>query len=145
MKILLTNKKAYFNYEVKEEYEAGIELKGTEVKSLQKNNASITESYVTFKKGEAYITNMHISPYEEGNIFNVNPTRPRKLLLHRKEITKLMFDVKKESLTIIPLKIYWKKNKIKVLIGLAKGKKLHDKRESIKERDLKRENKIIKF
>lgn len=141
MKVLVINKKANFNYNVLDTYEAGIELKGVEVKSLQSKNASINESYITFKKDEAYILNMHIAPYENGNIFNVDPNRTRKLLLHKHEIIKLQLQIKKDSITLIPLKIYWKKNKIKVLIGLAKGKNVVDKRNTIKERDAKRESK----
>lgn len=141
MKVIVTNKKAHFNYIISDTYEAGIELKGVEVKSIQKGDVSINESYVVFKKNEAFILNMHVSPYEHGNRFNVEPLRTRKLLLHKHEIIKLEFLIKKESITIIPLKLYWKKNKLKVLIGLAKGKKLVDKRNTIKERDLKRESK----
>lgn len=139
MKTLISNKNAFRNYEIIEEYEAGIELKGTEVKSISKSNASINESYISFIKNECYILNMHISPYFEGNQFNQDPLRNKKLLLHKKEIIKLAFKVKKEGLTIIPIKAYWKFGKIKLLIGLARGKKLHDKRQDLKERDLKRQ------
>ncbi len=141
MKIVVINKKANFNYNVLDTYEAGIELKGVEVKSIHKGDVSISEAYVVFKKNEAYILNMHVSPYDHGNIYNVDPLRTRKLLLHKKEIIKLEFYRKKDSITIVPLKIYWKNNKLKVLIGLAKGKNLIDKRNAIKERDLKRESK----
>ncbi len=141
MKILVINKKANFNYTISDTYEAGIELKGVEVKSLQSKNASINESYITFVKNEAYIINMHIAPYENGNIYNVDQDRRRKLLLHKHEIIKLQLQIKKDSITIVPLKVYWKKNKIKVLIGLAKGKNVVDKRNTIKERDAKRESK----
>lgn len=141
MKVIVTNKKAHFNYVIGDTYETGIELKGVEVKSIQKGEVSINESYVVFKRNEAFILNMHVSPYDHGNIFNVDPLRTRKLLLHKHEIIKLEFLIKKDSITIIPLKLYWKKNKLKVLIGLAKGKKLFDKRNTIKERDLKRETK----
>lgn len=141
MKVIVTNKKANFNYTIIDTYEAGIELKGVEVKSIQKGNVSINEAYIMFKKNEAYVLNMHVAPYEHGNIFNVDSNRTRKLLLHKHEIIKLEFERKKESVTIVPLKIYWKKNKIKVLIGLAKGKNLVDKRNTIKERDQKRETK----
>lgn len=141
MKILVINKKANFNYTISDTYEAGIELKGVEVKSLQSKNASINESYITFIKNEAYIINMHIAPYENGNIYNVDQDRRRKLLLHKHEIIKLQLQIKKDSITLVPLKVYWKKNKIKVLIGLAKGKNLVDKRNTIKERDAKRESK----
>ncbi|MEG0879505.1 MAG: SsrA-binding protein SmpB, partial [Malacoplasma sp.] len=128
MKLIVQNKKAHFNYNLLESYEVGIELKGVEVKSIQKGNVSINEAYVFFKKNEAFIINMNISPYDHGNIHNVNPIRERKLLLHKKEIIKLQHIAKKDSLTIIPYKIYWKHNKIKLLIYLAKGKKLFDKR-----------------
>ncbi|WPL38437.1 SsrA-binding protein SmpB [Malacoplasma iowae] len=141
MKILVFNKKANFNYTISDTYEAGIELKGVEVKSLQSKNASINESYITFIKNEAFIINMHIAPYENGNIFNVDQDRRRKLLLHKHEIIKLQLQIKKDSITLVPLKVYWKRNKIKVLIGLAKGKNVVDKRNTIKERDAKRESK----
>lgn len=141
MKILVINKKANFNYTISDTYEAGIELKGVEVKSLQSKNASINESYITFIKNEAYIINMHIAPYENGNIYNVDRDRKRKLLLHKHEIIKLQLQIKKDSITLVPLNVYWKKNKIKVLIGLAKGKNVVDKRNTIKERDAKRESK----
>lgn len=141
MKIVVVNKKANFNYVILDTYEAGIELKGVEVKSIHKGQVSITEAYVIFKNNEAYILNMHVSPYEHGNIYNVNPIRTRKLLLHKNEIIKLELIRKKESITVVPLKIYWKNNKLKVLIGIAKGKNLIDKRNTIKERDLKRESK----
>lgn len=138
MKPIVINKKATFNYTVLDTYEAGIELKGVEVKSISKHDVSINEAYVVVKKNEAFILNMHVSPYDHGNIYNVDPIRTRKLLLHKKEIIKLEFLRKKDAITIVPLKMYWKKNKIKLLIGLCKGKKLYDKRNAIKERDLKR-------
>lgn len=138
MKIIAQNKKAFFKYNILESFEAGIELKGTEVKSIHQGNVSINEAYVIFKKNEAYILNMHVAPYEHGNIFNVDPYRTRKLLLHKNEIIKLIFLLKKESCTIVPLKIYWKKSKIKLEIALVKGKKNFDKREDIKKRDLER-------
>lgn len=141
MKLIIVNKKANFNYQLLDSYEVGIELKGVEVKSIQKGDVSISEAYIFFRKNEAFIVNMNISPYDHGNIFNVNPTRERKLLLHKKEIIKLQYLVKKDSLTVIPYKIYWKKNKIKLLIYLAKGKKLFDKRETIKKRDEERASK----
>lgn len=139
MKEILFNKKANFNYEIIKTYEAGICLKGVEVKSIYQKKVSIDDAYVVIKKNEAYILNMHIAPYEHGNIYNVEPTRTRKLLLHKNEIIKLEFLRKKESITIIPTKLYWKKNKIKILIALCKGKNLIDKRETIKKRDLSRE------
>ncbi len=141
MKIIVVNKKLNFNYLVIEKIEAGIELKGVEVKSIHLNNVNISDAYVIFRKNQAYILNMHIAPYSHGNIYNVEPLRTRKLLLHKKEIIKYQNKIKKESLTMVPSKIYWKKNKLKVEIALVKGKKIFDKRETIKERDNKRESK----
>ena len=134
----INNRKAKFDYTILEEIEAGMVLKGTEVKSIKDGKANIKDSYAIIKNGEAYLLNMHISEYKEGNIFNHEETRTRKLLLHKKEILKLRDKVDLQGLTLIPLKIYFKKNKAKVLLGLAKGKKTYDKRESIKERDIKR-------
>lgn len=137
--IEIKNKKAYFDYTVLEELEAGISLVGTEIKSVRKGSVDLKDSFITIKNGEAFILNMYIAKYEEGNIFNHDERRTRKLLLHKKEITKLKEKVSTEGLTLIPLKLYFKKNHVKVLVGLCKGKKLYDKRASIKERDLKRE------
>lgn len=137
--IEIKNKKAYFDYTVLEEMEAGISLVGTEIKSIRKGSVDLKDSFVSIKNNEAFILNMYIAKYEEGNIFNHDERRTRKLLLHKKEIKKLKEKVSTEGLTLIPLKIYFKKNYVKVLIGLCKGKKLYDKRASIKERDLKRE------
>ena len=137
--IEIRNKKAYFDYTVLEELEAGISLVGTEIKSVRKGSVDLKDSFITIKNGEAFILNMYIAKYEEGNIFNHDERRTRKLLLHKKEITKLKEKVSAEGLTLIPLKLYFKKNHVKVLVGLCKGKKLYDKRASIKERDLKRE------
>ncbi len=134
----IKNKKAYFNYFIVKEIEAGIELLGSEIKSLRKGSANIKDSYIRIKNNEVFLINTYIEKYEEGNTFNHNPTRERKLLLHKKEIKKLYEEVKMEGLTLIPLKIYLKNNKAKVLIGLAKGKKIYDKRETIKKRDLER-------
>lgn len=134
----INNRKAKFDYTILEEIEAGMVLKGTEVKSIKDGKANIKDSYAIFKNGEVYLLNMHISEYKEGNIFNHEETRTRKLLLHKKEILKLRDKVDLQGLTLIPLKVYFKKNKAKVLLGLAKGKKTYDKRESIKERDIKR-------
>lgn len=134
----INNRKAKFDYTILEEIEAGMVLKGTEVKSIKDGKANIKDSYAIIKNGEAYLLNMHISEYKEGNIFNHEETRTRKLLLHKKEILKLRDKVDLQGLTLIPLKVYFKKNKAKVLLGLAKGKKTYDKRESIKERDIKR-------
>lgn len=134
----INNRKAKFDYTILEEIEAGMVLKGTEVKSIKDGKANIKDSYAIIKNGEVYLLNMHISEYKEGNIFNHEETRTRKLLLHKKEILKLRDKVDLQGLTLIPLKVYFKKNKAKVLLGLAKGKKTYDKRDSIKERDIKR-------
>lgn len=135
----IKNKKAYFDYIVLEEKEAGIALLGTEIKSIRKGSVDLKDSFITIKNNEAFILNMYVAKYEEGNIFNHDERRTRKLLLHKSEIKKLKEKVSTEGLTLIPLKIYLKKNYAKVLVGLCKGKKLYDKRASIKERDLKRE------
>ena len=137
----ILNKKANFNYYIENRIEAGISLEGTEVKSIRKGIADIKDSYIRIKDNEAYIINMYIAKYEEGNIFNHDERRERKLLLHKKEILKLKKEIELDGITLIPTKIYLKKNKVKVEIGIAKGKKNYDKRESIKERDLKRINK----
>lgn len=139
MKTLVTNKNAFRNYEIIDTYEAGIELFGTEVKSIAKANCSIDNCYVTFIKNEAYIINMHVAPYEQGNIQNKDPLRNRKLLLHKNEILKIGFNVKKDRLTCIATKVYWSKRKIKIQIALAKGKKLHDKRMDLKKKDQMKE------
>ena len=135
----IKNKKAYFNYFIEDELEAGIALVGTEIKSGRKGSVNITDSYVRIKNNEAYIINMFIEKYDSGSIFNHDPSRERKLLLHKKEIKKLLEKVQKESYTLIPLKIYLKNGKAKILLGIARGKKLYDKRESIKKRDLQRQ------
>ena len=134
----INNKKAYFDYQILEEIEVGIVLTGTEIKSIRNGQANLKDSYAIIRNNEVYILNMHISKYDDGNIFNHEETRTRKLLLHKKEILKLNDKIKLQGLTLVPLKLYFKKNKAKLLIGLAKGKKLYDKRESIKERDIKR-------
>lgn len=138
--IEVKNKKAYFDYFIEEELEAGIALKGTEIKSIRKGSVDLKDSFVTIKNNEAFITNMYIAKYEEGNIFNHDERRSRKLLLHKKEIKKLKENISVEGKTIVPLKLYVKHGIVKVLIGVAKGKKLYDKRESIKKKDLEREN-----
>lgn len=135
----IKNKKAYFDYTILESIEAGISLVGTEIKSIRKGSVDLKDTFITIKNNEAFILNMYIAKYEEGNIFNHEERRTRKLLLHKKEIQKLKEKVSMEGLTLIPLKLYFKKNHVKVLVGLCKGKKLYDKRASIKERDLKRE------
>jgi SsrA-binding protein len=133
------NRKARHDYNILEEYECGIVLKGTEIKSIRSNGCNIADSYGNIRKSELYILNMFIGLYKEGNIFNHSETRTRKLLMHKKEIAKIEEKVKLEGLTLIPLKVYLKKNKVKVLLALCKGKKDYDKRESIKERDIKRQ------
>lgn len=133
------NKKAYFDYTILNEIEAGIALTGTEIKSIRKGSIDLKDTFVNIKNNEAYVLNMYIAKYEEGNIFNHDERRTRKLLLHKSEIKKLKEQIKIEGLTIIPLKLYFKKNKVKLLIGVCKGKKLYDKRASLKEKDLKRE------
>ena len=134
----ILNRKAKHNYQIFETVEAGIVLTGTEIKSLRLGKANIKDCYVRVKNNEMYIINMHISSYENGNIFNHDETRERKLLLHKKEILKFRDKIKLEGYTIIPLKVYLVKGRAKVLIGLAKGKKNYDKREDIKKRDIER-------
>lgn len=138
-KLISNNKKAYHDYFVIDKYECGIELKGTEVKSLRLSNCSIKESLCRIIGGECFIFGMNINPYEKGNIFNVDALRTRKLLLHRKEIRKIAENLKLQGYTLIPLQVYFKDSKVKVEIGLCKGKKLYDKRETLKERDMKRD------
>lgn len=134
----ILNKKANFNYYIENKIEAGISLQGTEVKSLRKGSADIKDAYIRIKDNEAYIINMYIAKYEEGNIFNHDERRERKLLLHKKEILKIDNEVTTKRYTLIPLKIYFVKGKAKVELGVCQGKKLYDKRESIKEKDIKR-------
>ena len=131
----INNRKANYDYQILETIETGIVLTGTEIKSIRNGSANLKDSYAIIKNDEVYILNMHISHYEEGNIFNHDETRTRKLLLHKKEILKLNEKVKLQGLTLVPLKLYFKKNKAKLLIGLAKGKKTYDKREAMKKRD----------
>ena len=135
----INNRKAKYDYQIFETYEAGIALTGTEIKSIRQGKANLKDSYATIKKGEALLLNMHISPYEQGNIFNHEETRTRKLLLHKKEILKLNDKIKLEGFTLVPIKLYFKGNKAKILLGIAKGKKTYDKRETIKQRDIERE------
>lgn len=135
----INNKKAYHDYFILETYEAGIVLQGTEIKSIRVNGANIKDSYAIVKNGEVFLLNMHISHYEQGNIFNHDETRTRKLLLNKKEINKIKDKIDLEGNTLVPLKLYFKNGKAKILIGIAKGKKNYDKRETIKERDIKRE------
>ena len=138
-KLIANNKKVYHDYFIEETYEAGIVLHGTAVKSLRMGKCSIKESFLRIENGEMFIYGMHISPYEKGNIFNKDPLRTRKLLLHKSEIMKLVGKVKEKGFTLVPIEVYFTDGKAKILIGLAKGKKLYDKREDIAKRDLKRE------
>ncbi|MBR1718244.1 MAG: SsrA-binding protein SmpB [Bacilli bacterium] len=131
----IKNKKAYFDYEILDSIETGIVLKGTEIKSIREGKANLKDSYGIIRNNEVFILNMHISPYLQGNIFNHEETRTRKLLLHKREILKLRDSLELKGLTLVPLKLYFKGNHAKVLLGLARGKKLYDKRESIKKRD----------
>ena len=135
----ILNRKARFNYEIIDTIECGIVLKGTEIKSIRDGKANIKDSYGIIRNNEVYILNMHISPYENGGVFNHQETRTRKLLLHKKEILKLRDKLEIDGYTIIPLKIYFVKNKAKILLGVAKGKKNYNKKETIKERDIQRE------
>ena len=139
----IKNRKAYFDYFIEKEIECGIVLTGTEVKSIRKGSANLKDTYARIKNGEVFLINMFVSPYEEGNRFNVPERRERKLLLKKQEIIKLKNDVMKDGYSLIPLKLYFKGNYVKILLGLCKGKKLYDKRETIKQRDLERENKRI--
>ena len=141
--IEIKNKKAYFDYFIEDTYEAGIVLTGTEIKSIRKGSANLKDTYSRIKNDEVFVINMYIAPYEEGNRYNVPERRERKLLLHKNEILKLKSEVVRDGYSLIPLKLYFKGNNAKILLGLCKGKKLYDKREVIKERDLKRESKNI--
>ena len=138
-KMIANNKKAYHDYFLEETYEAGISLHGTEVKSLRMGKCSIKESFIHIENGEMIIYGMHISPYERGNIFNKDPLRPKKLLLHKNEILKLQGKMKEKGYTIVPVQVYFKGTLVKVQIALAKGKKLYDKRKDIAKKDQKRE------
>jgi SsrA-binding protein len=138
-KLIANNKKVFHDYFIEETYEAGIVLHGTEVKSLRMGKCSIKESFLRIENGEMWIYGMHVSPYEKGNIFNKDPLRTRKLLLHRSEIMKLVGKVKEKGYTLVPIEVYFKDGKAKIEIGLAKGKKLYDKREDIAKKDMKRE------
>ena len=139
MKLIANNKKAYHDYFILETYEAGIALHGTEVKSLRMGKCSIKEAFIRVDNEEGFIYGMHISPYEKGNIFNKDPLRVRKLLLHKYEIRKLLGKTKEKGMTLVPLKVYLKDSLVKVEIGLAKGKKLYDKRQDIAKKDQQRE------
>lgn len=139
VKIIAQNKKAYHDYFVDEKYEAGVELFGTEVKSIRAGRVNLKESYCDIKNGEIFVIGMHISPYEQGNIFNKDPMRPKKLLLHKREILKLFGLVSQKGYTLIPLQIYLSGSRVKIEIGLCRGKKLYDKREDMARNDAKRD------
>ena len=139
MKLVANNKKAYHDYFVDEKIEAGLVLHGTEVKSLRMGKCSIKESFIRIENGEMFVYGMHISPYEKGNIFNKDPLRVKKLLLHKSEINKLTGKIKEKGFTIVPLQVYFKDGKAKMEIGLCRGKKLYDKRQDIAKKDMKRE------
>jgi SsrA-binding protein len=138
-RLIANNKKAYHDYFIEETYEAGIALHGTEVKSLRMGKCSIKESFVRIENEEVYIYGMHISPYEKGNIFNRDPLRVKKLLLHKSEIRKMKGKIAEKGYTLVPLKVYFNRSLVKVEIGLAKGKKLYDKRQDIAKKDMRRE------
>ena len=139
IKIAAQNRKAFHDYFVEDRYEAGIELKGTEVKSIRAGTLSLKEAWCQIKDGELYIRQMHIAPYEQGNIFNKDPDRPKRLLMHKREIARLFGKVKQDGYALIPLSVYFRGSLVKVEIALAKGKKLYDKREDAAKRDAKRE------
>lgn len=137
-KQIASNRKAFHDYFIEERYEAGIELFGTEVKSLRQGTVNLKDSWCDIENGELYVKQMHISPYEKGNIFNRDPIRPRRLLMHKKEIMKLFGTLKQEGLTLIPLSLYFKNSRVKVEVGLCRGKKLYDKRNDMAKKDAKR-------
>lgn len=138
-KIICNNKKAYHNYFIEEKFEAGMVLTGTEVKSLRLGKANLNDSFALVKNGEAFLNNLHISPYDFGNRDNHDPDRMRKLLLHKKEIARLFGKIREQGYSVVPLRLYFKNGMVKVEIGLAKGKKLYDKREDLKQKDHKRD------
>lgn len=139
IKLVANNKKAYFDYFIEDKFEAGVALHGTEVKSIRMGKCSIKESYIKIEDGEVFIYGMHVSPYEKGNIFNKDPMRIKKLLMHKYEINKLNGKLQQKGLTLVPLQVYLKGGLVKVEVGLARGKKLYDKRESLAKKDMKRE------
>ena len=139
IKLISNNKKAYHDYFILDTFEAGLALHGTEVKSLRMGKCSIKESFIRIENGEVFIYGMHVSPYEKGNIFNKDPLRVKKLLLHKAEINKMLGKVKEKGISIVPLKVYLKGSLVKIEIGLAKGKKLYEKRDDIAKKDQKRE------
>lgn len=138
VKVVAKNRKARFNYEILETYEAGIELKGTEVKSVRASKVNLTEGFISIDNGEAFLKQVHISPYEQGNIFNVDPVRVRKLLLHKREIKKLIGETAQKGFTLVPLSMYLKNGKVKLSLGLARGKNIHDKRQDMAKKDAQR-------
>jgi SsrA-binding protein len=138
-KLIANNKKARHDYFLEETFEAGVELHGTEVKSLRQGNCSIKEAFIHIENGEVIIYGMHISPYEKGNIFNRDPMRPKKLLMHKKEIMRLLGKIKEKGYTLVPVQVYFKGSRVKVEIALARGKKLYDKRADIARKDARRE------
>ena len=139
VKLIANNKKAYHDYFIEDKYEAGISLAGTEVKSLRQGKCSIKESFIRIEKGEVFIYGMHVTPYEKGNIFNKDPLRVKKLLLHKYEINKMAGKIAEKGYTLVPLQVYFRGSLVKVELGLAKGKKLYDKRQDIAKKDQKRE------
>lgn len=138
-KLIASNKKAYFDYFIEDTWEAGIALHGTEVKSVRMGKCSIKEAFIRVEDGEVYVYNMHISPYEKGNIFNKDPLRIKKLLLHRHEVNKILGEVSQKGYTLVPLQVYLKGSLVKVQVGLGRGKKLYDKRDTIAKKDQRRE------
>ncbi len=138
-KLIANNKKAYHDYFIDEKYECGIELAGTEVKSVRMGKCSVKEAFVRIENGQVYVYGMHINPYEKGNIFNKDPLRARRLLMHRSEINKLEGKIREKGLTLVPLQVYFKGSLVKVEIGLARGKKLYDKRADLAKKDQRRE------
>ena len=138
-KLIANNKKAYHDFFIDDKYETGIELFGTEVKSIRAGNVNLKDAFCTIKDGELFVRGMHISPYEHGNIFNKDPVRPRRLLMHRREIVKLNARIMQDGVALIPLSLYFKDSRVKVELGLCKGKKLHDKRDSEAERQTRRD------
>ena len=139
IKVMARNREAHHEYFIEEKYEAGIELFGTEVKSIRKGTLNLKDAWCGIKDGELLVNQMHISPYEQGNIFNKDPRRPRRLLMHKREIMRLYGKVKQDGYSLIPLSVYFKGSRVKVEVGLCKGKKLYDKRQSAAERDAKRQ------
>ena len=140
VKVVAANRKAYHDYFIEEKFEAGIELYGTEVKSIRQGSVNLKDSYLVIHEGELFAKNIHISPYEKGNIFNRDPLRTRRLLMHKREILKLKFLTERDGFTLIPLSLYFKRGRVKVEVGVCRGKKLYDKRDSAIRRELEREN-----